>query len=425
MIKVPGFISESSDFVRKLLIVYCLGAAFILGLSLISLKLVEIRRQLAHTADDAARVVQSAFLVGSPALNSRQPLIEAYTRQEAAKSDIGLEVLFVLNREGRIVYSSRPAWLNLMIFDGVFRGSQLNNAYFEALSNCFRASRPDCVSLVANDFGWKNGTFMAARPISEPSNDLGLPRKPFLVVALYNGSVVLSTLMHEAVPLLLMAILLAAVLTLVLWVVLRGILLPRLSFVAQTDGLTKLMNRAFFMESAIEMLADAEERQEPLIFAIMDVDHFKQINDTYGHDCGDVALVSISAILATVIRDNDCVCRLGGEEFALLLYADQQSGRKVLERLRLQLEMNRVSYNGREIPVTVSIGAASVEECGYNLDFLYTSADRYLYLAKQGGRNRVEWAKSESVGRLQLDASDRVVAQASAPLTAVDNPVHD
>lgn len=61
MIKVPGFISESSDFVRKLLIVYCLGAAFILGLSLISLKLVEIRRQLAHTADDAARVVQSAF----------------------------------------------------------------------------------------------------------------------------------------------------------------------------------------------------------------------------------------------------------------------------------------------------------------------------------------------------------------------------
>jgi diguanylate cyclase (GGDEF)-like protein len=90
------------------------------------------------------------------------------------------------------------------------------------------------------------------------------------------------------------------------------------------------------------------------------------------------------------MREDDYVCRFGGEEFALLLSVDQGSGRKVLERLRLQLEMSRVAYDGREIPVTVSIGAASTTECGYNLDYLYTSADRYLYVAKQSGRNRVE-----------------------------------
>jgi diguanylate cyclase (GGDEF)-like protein len=174
------------------------------------------------------------------------------------------------------------------------------------------------------------------------------------------------------------------------------------------------MNRSAFMDAAMDLLADGEEHGSSHVFAIMDVDQFKQINDTYGHDCGDVALVSVADVLATVMRRDDLVCRFGGEEFALLLATDEQAGRKVLERLRVQLEMSRVAYNGREIPVTVSIGAAATSECGYNLDYLYTCADRCLYAAKQGGRNCVEWASAESSGRLRLSAPQQSQALPSS-----------
>jgi diguanylate cyclase (GGDEF)-like protein len=238
----------------------------------------------------------------------------------------------------------------------------------------------------------------------------------------------MASFLEEVLPLVLLGLLLAALLSFSLWFVLQALLLPRLSQAAQTDGLTRLMNRSAFMDAAMDLLAEGEESGSSHVFVIMDVDHFKRINDTYGHDCGDVALVSVAAILATVMRSDDLVCRFGGEEFALLLATDEPAGRKVLERLRLQLEMSRVAYNGREIPVTVSIGAAATAECGYNLDYLYTSADRCLYAAKQGGRNRVEWASAESIGRLQLSAPEAPLGevattfQATPSMTMTSNP---
>jgi predicted signal transduction protein with EAL and GGDEF domain len=87
--------------------------------------------------------------------------------------------------------------------------------------------------------------------------------------------------------------------------------------------------------------------------------------------------------------------------------------------------MSRVAYDGREIPVTVSIGAASTADCGYNLDYLYTTADRCLYAAKQGGRNRVEWVKPDSVGRLQFGPPVLAIADASQPLPSAGNVAQD
>ena len=91
----------------------------------------------------------------------------------------------------------------------------------------------------------------------------------------------------------------------------------------------------------------------------------------------------------------------------------------------MALSSSSVAYDGREIPVTVSIGAASTAECGYNLDYLYMSADRCLYVAKQSGRNRVEWAKSESVGRLRLDTSSLSFSEPPKPLPIAGNVVQD
>ncbi len=418
---------ESTELVRRLLIFYGIGAAVLIATCLVVLKLADNRQLMIHQTESASTLVE-AGLVASLANPDRQALLESYVRKTLANGSLGLDVLFVLNREGRIVLSSRPAWLNLMIYDGLFRRAEFSNPQFRQIAQCFEDSRPNCVSLASEDLPSLNSSFTIYRPVFRPSSDMGLPREPYLVVATFSGGVVMASFLEEVLPLVLLGLLLAALLSFSLWFVLQALLLPRLSQAAQTDGLTRLMNRSAFMDAAMDLLAEGEESGSSHVFVIMDVDHFKRINDTYGHDCGDVALVSVAAILATVMRSDDLVCRFGGEEFALLLATDEPAGRKVLERLRLQLEMSRVAYNGREIPVTVSIGAAATAECGYNLDYLYTSADRCLYAAKQGGRNRVEWASAESIGRLQLSAPEAPLGevattfQATPSMTMTSNP---
>ncbi|MFM7453118.1 MAG: GGDEF domain-containing protein [Cyanobium sp.] len=405
-----------------------MGAAVLIATCLVVLKFADNRQLMIHQTESASTLVE-AGLEASLANPDRQALLESYVRKTLANGSLGLDVLFVLNREGRIVLSSRPAWLNLMIYDGLFRRAEFSNPQFRQIAQCFEDSRPNCVSLASEDLPSLNSSFTIYRPVFRPSSDMGLPREPYLVVATFSGGVVMVSFLEEVLPLVLLGLLLAALLSFSLWFVLQALLLPRLSQAAQTDGLTRLMNRSAFMDAAMDLLAEGEERGSSHVFAIMDVDHFKRINDTYGHDCGDVALRSVAAILATVMRSDDLVCRFGGEEFALLLATDEPGGRKVLERLRLQLEMSRVAYNGREIPVTVSIGAAATAECGYNLDYLYTSADRCLYAAKQGGRNRVEWASAESIGRLQLSAPEAPLGevattfQATPSMTMTSNPV--
>lgn len=427
MIKASSFIRESTELVRRLLIFYGIGAAVLIATCLVVLKLADNRQLMIHQTESASTLVE-AGLVASLANPDRQALLESYVRKTLANGSLGLDVLFVLNREGKIVLSSRPAWLNLMIYDGLFRRAEFSNPQFRQIAQCFEDSRPNCVSLASEDLPSLNSSFTIYRPVFRPSSDMGLPREPYLVVATFSGGVVMASFLEEVLPLVLLGLLLAALLSFSLWFVLQALLLPRLSQAAQTDGLTRLMNRSAFMDAAMDLLAEGEESGSSHVFVIMDVDHFKRINDTYGHDCGDVALVSVAAILATVMRSDDLVCRFGGEEFALLLATDEPAGRKVLERLRLQLEMSRVAYNGREIPVTVSIGAAATAECGYNLDYLYTSADRCLYAAKQGGRNRVEWASAESIGRLQLSAPEAPLGevattfQATPSMTMTSNP---
>jgi len=427
VIKASSFIRESTELVRRLLVIYGLGAAALIAVTLVLLRLADSRQHMVHQTESASTLIEAGLAASLPNPD-RQALLESYMRKTLANGSVGLDVLFVLNREGRIVLSSRPAWLNLMIYDGLFRRAEFSNPQFRQIAQCFEDSRPNCVSLASEDFPSLNSSFTTYRPVFRPSSDLGLPREPYLVVATFSGGVVMASFLQEVLPLVLLALLLAALLSLSLWFVLQALLLPRLSQAAQTDGLTRLMNRSAFMDAAMDLLAEGEESGSSHVFVIMDVDHFKRINDTYGHDCGDVALVSVAAILATVMRSDDLVCRFGGEEFALLLATDEPAGRKVLERLRLQLEMSRVAYNGREIPVTVSIGAAATAECGYNLDYLYTSADRCLYAAKQGGRNRVEWASAESIGRLQLSAPEAPLGevattfQATPSMTMTSNP---
>ena len=401
MIEFPNSIKRSREFVRRLLLSYFLGSTALIGLTLAAIDLVERHRELIHEGEQATHVVASSMVTPMPD-QVRQSLLKAYVMTSHDNRLDGMNLLLVLNRFGRIAYSSRPELQGLHIGDPLISQLDGKDQDFHMVVNCFRRQDSDCINLRSADLRLRTRSFTVVRSVQKPSTDLGIPREPFLVLANFNNGVVMADFLQDLIPLSLVSLLLASLLTGALWLALLFQLLPRLHKAAQTDGLTQLINRASFMETAMNLLADGEERHEELVFAILDIDHFKRINDTYGHDCGDMALASFATVLSTVLRPDDLVCRFGGEEFALLLSSNKESGRKALERLRLQLEMSRVAYNGHQLAITASIGAASTADCGYNVDYLYTSADKALYAAKSGGRNRVEFSDAESLSRLQL-----------------------
>jgi two-component system cell cycle response regulator len=157
------------------------------------------------------------------------------------------------------------------------------------------------------------------------------------------------------------------------------------------DPLTGLNNRRFLENHLATMLENARVRRAPLTLMILDIDHFKQVNDTYGHDCGDEVLKSFADRLRGIIRGGDLLCRLGGEEFVIVMpNVDVAAAARIAERARLTIERERFGVDGGAlaIPVTASIGVA---ERGPDDDSgsLYRRADRALYRAKSEGRNRV------------------------------------
>ena len=163
---------------------------------------------------------------------------------------------------------------------------------------------------------------------------------------------------------------------------------------AATDGLTGLPNRRAFVEKMDEMLHRAARFGTPVSLLIMDTDHFKNVNDTYGHPVGDQVLKRLAGLLHGSVRDKiDMAARYGGEEFAVLLENTAHDGALNLgERLRSALEdetfIHMEGSNANQFHVTMSIGVASYPEAGDAM-ILVGKADEALYEAKQTGRNKV------------------------------------
>lgn len=160
---------------------------------------------------------------------------------------------------------------------------------------------------------------------------------------------------------------------------------------ARVDELTGLMNRRFFFEVAHSYISRAMRNKEGLYLLMIDIDHFKDVNDTYGHSAGDRVLKEISKVMEGTARNEERVSRIGGEEFAMLVEADSTEGVKDLaERLRREVEETETSFNGNVIQTTISIGISAWEE-GDSMSDLMGCADKALYRAKANGRNRVEF----------------------------------
>lgn len=157
--------------------------------------------------------------------------------------------------------------------------------------------------------------------------------------------------------------------------------------IANRDYLTGMYNRRYFFDEGYGIYEHANNSDSNLFIAMIDVDHFKQVNDTYGHDCGDLVLKHLAAQLSAYFRD-DLIARLGGEEFALLIAdEDIKVTHERLEAFRLHIERETIHCGTTNIAVTVSIGGS--HHLLESLDMMLKTADENLYHAKQSGRNRI------------------------------------
>src|SRR5215470_1181195 len=168
---------------------------------------------------------------------------------------------------------------------------------------------------------------------------------------------------------------------------------------ASTDELTGLPNRRGFFAAAERLVAGQVKKGEPVSVLMFDLDHFKSINDRFGHAIGDDALRLFAATAAGSMRTSDVVARLGGEEFAAILPGAPADAAIVAERVRLAFEAAAATVSGRPVAATVSVGTASAGLCA-DVATLLTAADRALYRAKANGRNRVEGAVEDELPTL-------------------------
>jgi diguanylate cyclase (GGDEF)-like protein/PAS domain S-box-containing protein len=165
------------------------------------------------------------------------------------------------------------------------------------------------------------------------------------------------------------------------------------------DPLTGLYNRRYLYETMGRELARARREKYPISFMMMDIDHFKQFNDTYGHDAGDLVLVALAELLRTHTRQGDIACRYGGEEFLVIMpQVGEADARRRAEEIRHSFHTTEVDYGGIRLSTAISIGVAFYPRDGGDSDAVIKAADTAMYMAKQAGRNcvRVWEAKPQS-----------------------------
>ncbi|HEX5037194.1 MAG TPA: GGDEF domain-containing protein [bacterium] len=160
---------------------------------------------------------------------------------------------------------------------------------------------------------------------------------------------------------------------------------------AVVDALTGAYNKRFFEERVQEEFSYCFRNKVPLSLVMFDIDHFKKINDTYGHPTGDYVLSRIAGLTKTIVRSEDILARYGGEEFIVILKATDAEGAFTLaERLRRLIEESEFDFEGKKVQVTISVGVASLVGQNFaNWETMLKLADTLLYKSKNSGRNRV------------------------------------
>ncbi len=173
---------------------------------------------------------------------------------------------------------------------------------------------------------------------------------------------------------------------------------------ATRDGLTQVHNKKFFLDTVSKEFAYCLRHQVTLSLVLIDIDHFKKVNDTWGHLAGDYVLSSVATRISETIRAEDIFARYGGEEFVLLLReVPEEKAFLLADRLRRLIETTKLVFQGHPISVTISAGISSLHhhECNCIESFI-ASADQQLYRAKQAGRNCVKAQQTNCTNQQKL-----------------------
>lgn len=399
MSKSPNLIEHSKKVLRRSSW-WIFGGVFSLVATFgITYIIVEQIKELVYDAEHTRDFVSSLF--ASPlSAKEREDIINSYTHTKRQKELDGLDILLVLNDRGIIEASSVPSWVGLPISDQRFRLNQDMSQTISSLSSCFAVSGFSCFPNQdkRNEYLYPDLTVVHAFRV--PARDLGEASPEYAILSSYNSVYISSRILETCILVLFASALIASVTAVVFFYIFEKGIYPSLLSEANTDSLTGLLSRDAFMAKAKRALVDSEIEQVPKILALFDVDNFRAINDAYGHECGDLCLAYISGIVGSVMRSSDLTCRFGGEEFALLLSGAKADVTGALERLRMQIDMSQFEFASHRVKLSISIGAVSTLDFGYNLNFLCNKADKALYEAKQEGKNIIKWSVSQSISRL-------------------------
>jgi len=181
----------------------------------------------------------------------------------------------------------------------------------------------------------------------------------------------------------------------------------RLELLSITDGLTRLYNHRHFQDEMVRAFDESQRYQRPLSLAIIDIDFFKKVNDTYGHAAGDDVLKTVARLFMDSVRSTDLVARYGGEEFTVMMpETDMGDAIAFAEKIRTLVEETTIETQAGPVHVTVSIGVSSVPATPIQTPKeMIVAADKALYRAKRGGRNQVQAEKRKDLTRVELETA--------------------
>jgi len=196
----------------------------------------------------------------------------------------------------------------------------------------------------------------------------------------------------------------------------------RLSAAVSTDTLTGLSNYRFFLQALEQELERTQRSGQPTSLIMLDIDHFKNVNDTCGHETGNKALKHVSEIIRQTVRRLDIPCRYGGEEFAVILPdTSLQASVQVAERIRTLIAKSPLPHDDQQLVLTVSIGIATYQlNSSLQPEQLIKNADKFLYQAKQEGRNRTCHAQPEPVELVSSEERQELSALFGQPARKKD-----
>ncbi len=351
---------------------------------------------LSYNAREMERSATNLQRILSVSMTGYRPLHDLQRDLQRAAANQGLESALVVDARGVVLGASDNALVNLPLPHVLqLAGEQPLRALFadcpsqDGVVSCLNQDR----RVFVGPLPWLGGDFlvtMRQSPLALEGRGGGFGDRATLITV-----VNLNPQRNEALTFVLL-VFIAGTLPLIfgslgLVLLVRRNLLPELLNLAQIDALSGIFNRRTFMETAREVLAKAQQVGVPCSIALIDVDHFKAINDNNGHEVGDKVIRHVSQFLSGAGRSTDLVGRLGGDEFIILLQNPCARAVQMLDRTRQQLQVSPLrKEGGGVVEVELSVGVASTAGAsGYDLELLMAAADGALYVAKDRGRHQV------------------------------------